>query len=105
MTKEPNNTFEVLGPWAEADPVPFRGISPRIGSLEGKKIGLLRNTKRAALPIAQVVARRLGEKFPTVEFTEFINPRPNEVITDQDGKERFEAWLNGVDAVIATFGD
>ena len=105
MTNKANSDYEVLSPWAEADPIPFRGISSRIEGLAGKKIGLLRNTKRAALPIMDVVQRRLKERFPTAEFTEFHNPKPNEVITEQDAKERFEDWLKGVDAVIAAFGD
>ena len=105
MTKKANSEYEVLSPWAEADPIPLRGISPRVKSLAGKKIGLFRNSKRAALPIMNVVERRLREKFPTAEFTEFANLRPNEMIIEQDAKEEFEAWLKGVDAVIATFGD
>jgi len=105
MTKKANREYEVLSPWAEADPIPLKGISPRIESLAGKKIGLFRNSKRAALPILNVVERRLREKFPTAEFTEFANLRPNEMIIEQDAKTEFEAWLKGVDAVIATFGD
>jgi hypothetical protein len=105
MTKKANSEYEVLSPWAEADPIPLKGISPRIESLEGKKIGLFRNSKRAALPIMNVVERRLREKFPTAEFTEFANLKPNEMIIEQDAKNEFEDWLKGVDAVIATFGD
>ena len=105
MTNRQDSEYETLSPWAEADPVPYRGISPRIETLAGKKIGLYRNGKRAASPILNVVERRLKEKFPTVEFTEFANPRQNETITEQDIKEKFEAWLQGVDAVITAFGD
>jgi hypothetical protein len=105
MTNKANSEYEVLSPWAEADPIPPRGISPRVESLEGRKIGLLRNSKRAALPLLNVVGRRLKEKFPTAEFTEFANLRPNEVIIEQDAKEKFEEWLKGVDAVVAAFGD
>jgi hypothetical protein len=105
MTNKASSDYEVLSPWAEADPIPFRGISPRVESLAGKKIGLLRNTKRAALPIMHVIERRLKEKFPTAEFTEFGNLKPNEVIIEQEDKEKFEEWLKGVDAVIAAFGD
>jgi hypothetical protein len=103
MTNKAN--YEVLSPWAEADPIPFRGISPRVESLAGKTIGLFRNSKRAAFPIMKVVEKRLKEKFPTAEFTEFANLRPNEVIIEQDAKDKFEAWLKGVDAVVAAYGD
>jgi hypothetical protein len=105
MTNKANGEYEVLGPWAEADPIPFRGISQRLDTLAGKKIGLFRNSKRAALPTLKVVGRRLKEKFPTAEFTEFGNLKPNEVIIEQEDKEKFEDWLKGVDAVIAAFGD
>ena len=60
MTDKPSNGYEVLSPWAEADPIPFRGISPRLGTLEGKKIGLLANSKRAAAPTMQVRFHDIG---------------------------------------------
>ena len=105
MTDKANSEYEVLSPWAEADPIPLRGISPRVESLAGKKIGLFRNSKRAAAPLMNVIESRLREKFPTAEFTEFANLKPNEMIIEQDAKTEFEDWLKGVDAVIATFGD
>jgi hypothetical protein len=105
MTSTPGNDYEVLSPWAEADPIPFRGITPRIDTLAGKKIGLLRNSKRAAAPTLDVVRRRLSEKYPTAGFTEFANLVPNETVTEHDAKEAFEDWLKGVDAVIGAFGD
>ena len=105
MTNKANSVYEVLSPWAEADPIPFRGIFSRIEGIAGKKIGLLRNSKRAALPLLNVVGKRLKEKFPTIEITEFANLKPNEVIIEQDAKEEFEDWLKGVDAVVAAFGD
>ena len=105
MTNTASNFYEVLSPWADADPIAPRGISPRLDSLEGKKIGLLRNSKRAAAPLMKVIERRVREKFPSVEFTEFANLKPNERLLDQDLKEDFEKWLTDVDAVIATFGD
>lgn len=105
MTNAGSYHYEVLSPWAEADPIPPRGIAPRLGSLDGKTIGLLRNSKRAAAPLMEVIERRLREKFPAVEFTEFANLKPNERLVDQGKQDEFEAWLEGVDAVITTFGD
>ncbi|MFH1647603.1 MAG: hypothetical protein ABID71_07970 [Chloroflexota bacterium] len=57
-------SYEVLSPWAEADPIPFRGINPPVADLAGKKIGLLRNSKRGAEPTLQVLEKRLKEKYP-----------------------------------------
>ena len=40
--------FDVLSPWAETDPRPLQGISPRLRELRGKRIGLFANYKRAS---------------------------------------------------------
>ena len=105
MADKTGAVYEVLSPWAEADPISFRGISARITDLGGKKIGLYRNGKRAAEPTLKVVEDRLKKRFPTTEFTWFVNMRANEAIIDQDAKGEFEDWLKGVDAVIAAYGD
>ena len=55
-------TYEVLNPWAEADPIPLRGLAPRLDSLDGKKIGLLSNNKRAAPLILNVTEKILKER-------------------------------------------
>ena len=98
--------YEVLSPWAEVDPVPWKAISPRLSDLSGKKIGLLRNSKRAAEPSLQIVAHKLKKKYPDIEFSWFANLRPNEMsIAQDDLKDDFEKWLKGVDAVIGSYGD
>jgi hypothetical protein len=53
----------------------------------------------------QVLKKRLTGKFPTVEFTEFTNLKPNEVVTEHGARDDFESWVKGVDAVISAFGD
>jgi hypothetical protein len=97
--------YEVLSPWAEADPVRFKGINPRPAGLAGKKIGLLLNSKRAAEPILKVVEDRLKKKYPTAEFTWFSNLTPNEALIELAARQQWEDWLKGVDAVIAAYGD
>jgi len=99
------NVYEARSPWAEADPVPFRGINPRIGDLAGKRIGLFRNGKRAAEPTLKVVEDRLKKRYPTARFSWFVNTRANEAIVEQDARQQFEDWLKEVDAVIAAYGD
>lgn len=97
--------YEVLSPWAEVEPKPVRGISPRVPDLAGKKIGLFASThKRAALPIQRVVERKLKERFPTGEFSYFQDPE-NHAIVESKEKARFEEWAKGVDAVVAAIGD
>ena len=84
MTNKANGEYKVLSPWAEADPIPFKGISPRVDTLEGKTIGLFQNSKRAALPLMNVLEKRLKDKFPTAKFTEIANLKPNELMIEQD---------------------
>ena len=97
--------YEVLSPWADVDPVPVRGLSARIDSLSGKKIGLFANFKRAARPIMAEVEKRLKEKYPDVETILFDSTLPNVTETETVNKETFAAWAKGVDAVIAAVGD
>ncbi len=97
--------YEVLSPWAEVDPIPVRGISPRVDTLAGKKIGLFANFKRAAKPIQAVVERRLKERFPDCETSLFDSTLPNVTETETENKDRFTAWAKETDAVIAAVGD
>ncbi len=97
--------LEVLSPWADVDPVPVRGLSPRVDTLRGKTIGLFANFKRAAVPIQDEVARRLKERFPDCETSLFHSTLPNVTETETENRERFEAWAREVDAVVAAVGD
>lgn len=102
---EQQSVYEVLSPWAEADPIAFRGISPRVASLEGKTVGLLGNSKRTSGPTLDVVEDRLRKKFPSVKFTRLMNLIPNETVTETPKKDEFEEWIKGVDTVIGSYGD
>jgi hypothetical protein len=97
--------YEVLSPWAEVDPIPLRGISPRLDSLSGKKIGLFANFKRAARPIQAEIEMRLKERFPDIETSLFDSRLPNVTETETVNKEKFAAWAEEMDAVIAAVGD
>lgn len=97
--------YEVLGPWAETDPVPLRGISPRLTDLAGKKIGVFRNFKPAAEPIGTMIERKLKERFPTSEITWYESNEPNILETETENKAKFEKWAKGIDAAIAVVGD
>ncbi|MCR4394566.1 MAG: hypothetical protein NUV31_09385 [Dehalococcoidales bacterium] len=91
-------TYEVLSPWAEADPVPVRGLTaPRLNELEGKKIGLYRNDKRAAGPILSAIEKKLKERFPNLQVSWYTSQK-----TDVP---EFDDWLKSVDAVVAAVGD
>jgi len=97
--------YEVLSPWAEADPIPLKGLAPRLDRLDNKKIGLLCNSKRAAPHILDVTERLLKEKFPGVQLTRFEGRSFSVSALEPARKTEFEDWLKGVDAVIAAVGD
>jgi hypothetical protein len=105
MSSNTGINYEVLSPWADADPVPFRPISARVNDLAGKKIGIFCNTKRVAEPTLKTVEDRLKKKYPSAVFSWFYNMAPNEAIIEQPRKGEFETWLKEVDEVIAAYGD
>ena len=100
-----NGQYEVLSPWAEADPVPLKGISPRVADLAGKKIGLLCNNKRAAPPILTVVERELKKRFPSSEISWYRGQTFSVSEFERDNIAKFEEWIKGVDAVVAAVAD
>ena len=97
--------YEVLSPWADIDPIPLRGINPRLDTLAGKKIGLFANFKRAAMPIAREIEKRLKERFPDIETSLYHSVLPNVDESVEQDAEKFEAWAKGVDAAIAVVAD
>jgi hypothetical protein len=101
-----SNQYEVLNPWAEVDPIPLRGISPRLADLKGKRIGLFCNYKRAARPILTIVEEKLKEKFPNCDTIWFMQNEMVPIVKMQgEMRARFDEWLKGVDGVIAAVGD
>ena len=97
--------YEVLSPWAEADPIPLKGLAPRLDKLDGKKIGLLCNNKRASPLILQVTEKLLKQKFPTATISWFNSRSFSVSSLEKDREGEFNEWIKGVDAVIAAVGD
>ncbi len=97
--------YEVLSPWAEVDAIPVRGISHRLDTLAGKKIGLFANFKRAARPIAAAIEKRLKAQYPDIQTSLFDSRLPNVTETETVNKEKFTAWAKEMDAVIAAVAD
>jgi hypothetical protein len=102
----PATQYQVLNPWAEVDPLPLKGLSaPRLDNLTGKKIGLFANYKRAAMPIGQSLEKRLRSMYPGMEISIFHSVDWNVVEAETRNKDKFAAWVKGVDAVILMVGD
>ncbi len=96
--------YEVLSPWADVDPIPPRGIAPRLADLNGKRIGLFDNSKGVAAPMLAVVERRLKERFSGLTFSRFHRNVFLEVAQTAD-KDKYEQWLAEQDAIIYAVGD
>jgi hypothetical protein len=97
--------YEVMNPWADVDPFPPKGISLRLDSPDGKKIGLFANSKRSAVPQARMIEKKLKEKFPTIQTDLYHAPEPTSIAKDGPDWGKFTAWIKTVDAVILTVGD
>jgi hypothetical protein len=105
LAAEPAARYEVLSPWAEVDPVPMRGLSPRLDSLAGKKIGIFANYKRAALPVAEAIEKNLKALYPDTRTVLFHSTEWNVTEVETADRETFTAWAKGVDAVVGVIGD
>lgn len=103
--KKANGEYEVLCPWADVDPLPLRGIAPRVIDLAGKKVGFLTNKKAVALSILTIVERKLKERFPTLKTSWFRGQTFSVSEIETERKPQFEEWLNGLDAVVSASGD
>ncbi len=97
--------YEVLSPWAEADPIPLHRLAPRLGMLEGKTIGLLSNNKRAAITILDATEKRLKARFPSVKTSRFIGRSFSVSALEKNREGEFNDWIERMDAVIAAVGD
>jgi hypothetical protein len=97
--------YEVLSPWGEADPKPLKGISPRLDDLSGKKIGLFANYKRAALPIAISLQKRLRSMYPDSQVSIYHSDQWNVTEIETENREVFKKWAEGNDTVILLVGD
>jgi hypothetical protein len=74
-------TLEVMNPRGEIPPPKTLGISPRVGSLDGKKIVLVDNGKFGADNFLYVVAQLIKQKYPNT--TVVMDPKPSaQTITD-----------------------
>jgi hypothetical protein len=100
-----DNQYAVLNPWAEVDPIPVKGISPRLNTLSGKTIGLYCNFKEAAKQILSVLERRLKERFPDSKYTWYHNEMMGVADLESERKDQMEAWVKSVDAVVLAVGD
>ena len=74
MVKKSGEVLKVLNPRGERDPVPQRGISPRVAKLAGKRIGLYWNGKQDGDYFWDTIEGLLKKKFPTATILRYNGP-------------------------------
>jgi len=99
------NQYEVLNPWAESDPVPLKGISPRLDTLEGKTIGLFQNFKQASKQMTKTIDQKLHDRYPGIKTILFDSTDQNVNVIETDLKDEFIKWAEGIDAAILLVGN
>ncbi len=97
----PEVTLTVLDPRAQRWAPEARPIQPRLKTLAGKKIAIVNNTKPGASYIRPHIIEVLKEKYPDIEFKEFVisyNAYPKKT-------EDLKAVSIWADAVVGMLGD
>ena len=107
MTPGKNDAFyEVLSPWAEADPVPLKGPRPAAGQAgwqENRAPAEQQAGRAADSRRCRAAAKR---KIPyEVQISRFEGRSFSVSSLEPERRAEFEDWLKGVDAVIAAVGD
>jgi hypothetical protein len=96
MAGKSSETLKVLNPRGERDPVPARGISPRVAKLAGKKIGLYWNGKQDGDYFWDTIEKLLQKKFPTATVLRYNGPGDlGETIAAKMAKE-VDTFIYGV---------
>jgi hypothetical protein len=93
--------LKVLDPRAELFTSPSVPISARLRTLDGKKIGILKNSKPGGDDFAPALMQVLKEVYPTIEFKLWSIPYNEYPNKDNDLK----ALAACSDAVIGMLGD
>jgi hypothetical protein len=96
-----NVELKVLDPRAELFTNPSVPINPRLKSLEGKKIGILNNSKPGADDFAPALMQVLKETYPGIQFKMWVIPY-NEYPNKANDLKALAEWS---DAVVGMMGD
>jgi hypothetical protein len=92
--------MEVLSPAGVIDPPPMLGITPRLKTLDGKKLAMIHNNKAGAKEFLIAVEELLKAKYPTATFTHFDTN-----INLADKPEKYAEMAKSCDAFILGSGD
>lgn len=98
--------YTVLSPWAQVNTADAKGLSPRLDTLSGKRIGMFAHFKGHSFLILKEIESAIKRQYPSAEFTYLQYPKDTkEIQDDEEFLPRLKEWLSHVDGVIAAYGD
>lgn len=104
--------YAALSPVAVAETPPLHLLSRRLGTLEGKTIGLYATFKEHWMHILDEIGRQLQQRYDRVTLTRFRYRKildsyttVAEVAKDPEELPAFEEWIKTTDAVIVANAD
>ena len=98
--------YTVLSPWAEVSSTQVCALNPRLDTLNGRTIGMFSHFKGHSPYILREVEKEILKKYPEARFSYLQYPKDTrEIKDDAEFQPAFKAWLDGVDGVIAAYGD
>ncbi len=96
MAVKSNEALRVLNPRGEREAAPARGISPRLPTIEGKRIGLYWNGKPDGDYFWDTIEGLLENRFPTATVLRYNGPGDlGEALAAKMAKE-MDTFLYGV---------
>ncbi len=105
-TMETRHILKALSPWAEPEESGMNGLSPRLDTLEGKRIGMFATFKAVSVSILDELSKALKAQYPSAEFVYLQSIYETcEIRNKPELLEEVERWLAGVDAVVTAYGD
>jgi len=97
--------LKALSPWAEVDTSGYRGLSPRLESLEGKTIGMFGDFMKVAGLMLKSVEKEISKRYPTAKFSYIqYTVETVQIVNDPNFKPKFDEWAKGVDCILCFFG-
>lgn len=97
--------MDIENPTAGRETPSLTPLAPRVGGLDGKRIGLYDNGKMAAEPVLAVLRGKLADAYDDVTFDEF-SLSAKHLIQDPENQSAVEEWASGdLDVCIGAIGD
>ena len=97
--------MDIHDPTSTTDTTNLSSLSPRVDTLEGKRIGLYDNGKMAAEPVLEVLERKLRDRYTDISIEKHAMETKNDV-RDPEKLAAVGTWASEeIDVCIGAIGD